>query len=173
MTVIESCRTFVATNSQNKKNMESKIERIQNAVQSNGGSITSSELGFESSPKILFNWRQDTDIAINVNSLTMTGVDGEIVNRYGVPIQKVSISYEDVYGTLLYIVIEKLEKLEKKRLVREYMENMFSEWPQMPTHFDVLVEAVYTHMVKDGLEYNLSNISNSLCIVIENAKNEK
>lgn len=153
--------------------MESKIERIQNAVQSNGGLITSSELGFESSPKILFNWNQDTDIAINVNSLTMTGVDGEIVNRYGVPIQKVSISYEDVYGTLLYIVIEKLEKLEKKRLVREYMENMFSEWPQMPTHFDVLVEAVYTHMVKDGLEYNLSNISNSLCIVIENAKNEK
>ena len=156
-----------------KKNMESKIERIQNAVQSNGGLITSSELGFESSPKILFNWKQDTDIAINVNSLTMTGVDGEIVNRYGVPIQKVSISYEDVYETLLYIVIEKLEKLEKKRLVREHMENMFSEWPQMPTHFDVLVEAVYSHMVKDGLECNLSNVSNSLCIVIDHAKNEK
>lgn len=150
--------------------MESKIERIQNAVQSNGGSMTISELGFESSPKILFSYSQDTDITINVNALTMTGVDGEIVNRYGVPLQKVSISYEDVYGTLLYIIIE---KLEKKRLVREYMENIFSEWPQMPTHFDVLVEAVYTHIVKDGLEYNLSNVSDSLCIVIENAKNEK
>lgn len=159
----------------NKKtfNMESKIERIQNAVQSNGGSMTISELGFERPPKILFNWRQDTDIAINVNTLTMTGVDGEIVNRYGVPIQKVSISYEDVYGTLLYIIIEELEKLEKKRLVREHMENIFSEWPQMPTHFDVLVEDVYTHIVKNGLEYNLSNVSDSLCIVIENAKDEK
>ena len=94
--------------------MESKIERIQNAVQSNGGSMTISELGFESSPKILFNYSQDTDITINVNALTMTGVDGEIVNRYGVPLQKVSISYEDVYGTLLYIIIEKLEKLENK-----------------------------------------------------------
>lgn len=153
--------------------MENKIERIKNAVQKNGGSITSSELGFERPPKILFNWRQDTDIAINVNTLTMTGVDGEIVNRYGVPIQKVSISYEDVYGTLLYIVIEKLEKLEKKRLVREHMKEIFLEWPQLPTHFDVLVEAVYDHMVKDALEYNLSNVSDSLCIVIENAKDEK
>lgn len=80
--------------------MESKIERIQNAVQSNGGSMTISELGFERPPKILFNWRQDTDIAINVNTLTMTGVDGEIVNKYGVPLQKISISYEDVYGTV-------------------------------------------------------------------------
>lgn len=94
--------------------MESKIEKIKNAVQQNGGSMTISELGFECPPKILFNWNQDTDIAINVNALTMTGVDGEIVNRYGVPLQKVSISYEDVYGTLLYIIIEKLEKLENK-----------------------------------------------------------
>lgn len=152
--------------------MESKIEKIKNAVQQNGGSITSSELGFEHPPKILF-WAQ-TDIAINVNTLTMTGVDGEIVNRrYGDPIQKVSISYEDVYGTLLYIIIEKLEKLEKKRLVREHMEKIFSEWSQLPTHFDVLVEAVYDHMVKNSLEYNLSNVNNSLCIVIENTKNEK
>lgn len=76
--------------------------------------MTISELGFECPPKILFNYSQDTDITINVNALTMTGVDGEIVNKYGVPLQKISISYKDVYETLLYIIIEKLEKLENK-----------------------------------------------------------
>jgi hypothetical protein len=103
------------------KKIQNAVQKIQNAVQQNGGEISVYDMGFEDGTFI--SWVGVEDTYIKVDFFNMLGVDGEIIGRQmqenmtiqTKPIQKIFIKYEDLSYTFLYVVCLTIDKIQKEK----------------------------------------------------------
>ena len=146
--------------SENKK-IENAVQKIENAVQQNGGEISVYDMGFENGTSI--SWVGVEDTYIKVDSFNLLGVDGEIIGRQmqenmtsqTKPIQKIFIKYEHLSYTFLYVVcltIDKIQK-EKEQLIEKIVAIVGEE--KCDEFYLMQLQRMKNHNLKDFLDKTL------------------